>query len=421
LTLGSRGDVQPFVALGRGLKAKGHTVTIATSASFEGFITGHGLEYGYLSNDLLDLMDTQEGRGAMEDTNGIFGTINTMRKLSQEGNRINRKLLGESWDAAQKVQPDLIIFHPKAFAAPHIAEKFNVPAIVAVMQPMLVSTTEMPPIGIPPMNLGGWYNKMGYGLIKMGYSAYKGMVNTYREETLGLGKLPGGTDIINATPGQKTSVMHAFSQHILPEPSDWDDHATVTGYWFLDAQDDWQPPDDLRDFLDAGDAPVYIGFGSMAGRDPERLTRTIIDAIKQAGVRAILASGWGGLAVDVLPESIFTIKRAPHDWLFQNVVAVVHHGGAGTTAAGLRAGRPTVICSFFGDQPFWGQQVHKMGVGTKHIPQKKLTTDNLAAAITESTQNQTMIASAKTLGEKIRAEDGIANAIAFIEKIAVRQ
>ena len=364
------------------------------------------------------MMDSQEGRAAMEDTNGVFGTLKTMSKLAEEGKRINRKLLVETWDSVKDINPDVVIFHPKGLAGAHIAEKCGAQAILAVMQPMIVPTTATPPIGIPPLKLGGWYNKMTYSLITMGYSAYKGMVNTFRTETLGLEKLPRSSTILMKSDGEPTPVMHAFSSQIMPEPKDWPDYATMTGYWFLDASTDWQPPADLVDFLEAGDPPVYVGFGSMAGRDPEGLTKKVIGALQKANVRGLIATGWGGLSTADLPENIFKIESAPHSWLFDRVSAVVHHGGAGTTAAGLRAGRPTVICSFFGDQPFWGEQVYKMGVGPKHIPQKKLTDENLAAAIIEATGNDTMRQKAKAVGEKIRNEDGIASAVRFIEKTA---
>lgn len=417
LTIGTRGDVQPFIALGRALKAEGYSVTLATSSSFETLISGHGLDYGYISNDLLDLMDSAEGRQAMEETVGILGTVRSMAKLAQEGNRINRKILIESWEAAEKAQPDLIIYHPKAFGASHIAERLRIPAVMAVMQPMIVPTSAMPPIGIPALKLGGWYNRLGYRLIKMGYNAYRGMTNTFREETLKIDKLSGSDDVLSTLKGQPVPVMHAFSQHILPRPHDWPDYAHLTGYWFLEDSESWKAPADLLAFLDAGDAPVYIGFGSMAGRDPQRLGRIVIEALQKAKVRGVIATGWGGINTDDLPDTIFRIEQAPHDWLFPRMTAVVHHGGAGTTAATLRASRPAVICSFMGDQPFWGNQIQAMGLGSGPIPQKRLTADRLAAAIIEVTTNPAIRQNAEVLGERIRQEDGIGNAVTLIEKL----
>ncbi len=177
----------------------------------------------------------------------------------------------------------------------------------------------------------------------------------------------------------------------------------------------------MQRFLDAGDPPVYVGFGSMSGRDPQHLTKLVIDALQQAGVRGLIATGWGGLTAADLPETIFKIDSVPHDWLFPRVAAVVHHGGAGTTAAGLRAGRPTVICPFIVDQPFWGRRVHELGAGAAPIPQKQLTAENLAAAIREVTSDPTIHRKAEVLGEQIRQEDGIGIAVNLIEKSRAAQ
>ncbi|MCA9905857.1 MAG: glycosyltransferase family 1 protein [Anaerolineae bacterium] len=416
VTLGSRGDVQPYVALGKGLQAAGHTVTVCTAASFETFITEHGLRYGYLNNELLDLMDTAEGRAAMEEAVGVFGSVKTMIKLAKESSRIYRQILKETWAAAQAAEPDLIIYHPKAFGVPHIAEKLGIPAILTASVPMIVPTAAMPPIGIPALKLGGGYNKLGYKLITMGYSSYRGMINTFREETLGLGKLPRSQDVLTEVSGQPVPVLHAYSQHMIPRPHDWPDYAHVNGFWFLDDAENWQPAAELQAFLDAGDPPVYVGFGSMAGRNPDKLARTVIRALQQANVRGIIATGWGGLQAGDLPETIFKIDQAPHDWLFPRVAAVVHHGGAGTTAEGLRAGVPAVTVPFVLDQPFWGARIKALGVGPEPVPRKNLTVDRLAAAISQAVTDPAMRQRAAACGAAIRAEEGVGNAVALIQR-----
>jgi sterol 3beta-glucosyltransferase len=179
----------------------------------------------------------------------------------------------------------------------------------------------------------------------------------------------------------------------------------------------WQPPAALDAFLESGPAPVYIGFGSMGSRDPEQTAKLVLEAVKKTGQRAILQSGWGGLKADQLPNDVHLIGQTPHHWLFPKMAAVVHHGGAGTTAAGLRAGVPTTLIPFFGDQPFWGERVARLGVGTKPIPRKQLTSDNLAQAIQTSTQNSSIRQAATRIGEKIRAEDGIAKFVQALEQI----
>ena len=416
VTFGSRGDVQPYVALGQGLQQAGHKVTVCTAVDFESFIREHGLAYGYMTGELLELMDTDAGKAALEETNGLLGSAKTMLKLVRQTNPLNKEMMHDSWAAAQEAQPDLVIFHPKALAATSIADAYRIPAIMAVLQPYYVPTAEWPTLGTPDLGLGDSYNRLTYKSIELGYRMYSGMVNEMRQEMMGLDKM-NGVGLFQRPDGSPVPVMHGFSKHVVPRPADWPAHATISGYWFLDQQEAWTPSIELRAFLEAGPPPVYVGFGSMAGKDPARLTGIVIGALQEAGQRGILASGWGGLQTEALPDSIFAIDQAPHDWLFPRMAAVVHHGGAGTTAAGLRAGRPTIICPFMGDQPFWGVRVHALGAGPAPIPQKKLTAENLAAAIRTAVNGPTMRATAETVGEQIRAEDGVANSVAIVEGV----
>ena len=268
------------------------------------------------------------------------------------------------------------------------------------------------------MRLGGWYNRLSYTVLHKGYHTYDDVVNAFRQDVLGLGKLPTSSSPLHMTNGQPIPVLHAYSQYLAPRPADWPETAYVTGYWFLDEPDNWQPPAELANFLAADDAPVYIGFGSMAGRNPQRMAGIVVEALQKANRRGIIATGWGGLDSASLPETILKIDQAPHSWLFPRVSAVVHHGGAGTTAAGLRAGRPTVITPFLVDQPYWGARVYTLGVGSKPVPQKQLTAAKLAEAIREVTTSPTIFQNAEVLGQKLRAEDGIRNAIAIIERVA---
>ena len=211
-------------------------------------------------------------------------------------------------------------------------------------------------------------------------------------------------------------MLHAYSQHVLPRPGDWPSHAHVTGYWFLDRPDGWEPPQALVDFLDARPPPVYVGLGSMAGRNPGRLTELFLAALRQSGQRAVLLSGWAGLGSADLGDDVFVVDDVPHDWLFPRVSAVVHHGGAGTTAAGLHAGKPTVILPFFADQPFWGRIVHQRGIGPRPIPQQRLSVENLADAIRRAATDPLMAELARKLGANIRAEDGVARAVTLLDQ-----
>ena len=419
ITAGSHGDVQPYVALGKGLREAGHSATVCTCSSFESFITDYGLNYGYMNDDLIKLVDSEAGREAMESGGNLFGLIKSMITLMKEAKALSRVMFKDAWNAAQKVRPDILIFHSKVLAGSHIAEKLNIPAILAIPVPVIVPTVEFPAIGFPNLKLGRWYNKLTYKILHKAYHQYDDLINEFRHDGLGLGKYPKSATPVQMADGKPIPVLHSYSELVWPRPQDWPDNTYVKGYWFLDEGENWQPSVELKAFLEADrEAPVYVGFGSMAGRNPQRMADLVIEALQIANVRGIIATGWGGLDAKNLPETIFKIDKAPHAWLFPRMLAVVHHGGAGTTAAGLRAGRPTVVCPFLIDQPYWGERVYSLGVGSKPIPQKKLTAEKLAKAIQEVTTNQVIRQNAEMLGNNIRNEDGIANAITIIENIA---
>lgn len=206
----------------------------------------------------------------------------------------------------------------------------------------------------------------------------------------------------------------------MPPARDWPINTTVSGYWFLNEEVGWQPSPDLLNFLSSGKSPLYIGFGSMSNRNPQATLALIQEAVSQTDQRAIIAAGWSGARAVNLPKNIYLIDRAPHSWLFQQVAGVIHDGGAGTTGAGLRAGKPTMIIPHMSDQPYWGRRVYELGVGIKPVPRYKLTSAALAAGICELTNNAAMKAAAQTLGDQIRAEEGVTLAVKAIELI-VRQ
>ena len=418
LTIGSRGDVQPYVALGKGLKAAGHDVTLATCERFRGFVEEHGLAYGYISDNMMKIIDSDQGKALMEDTTNIFRTVAAMIRMARQTGPLKREAIEDSGAVAEETRPDLVCFHPKALLGPSIGEKLNIPAVLATPIPMIVPTAEFPCVGFPDFGLGGWSNRLGYKIVNalIKVSANKD-VRAWRERN-GAPVRRNNVDYLEDRNGKPVPALHAVSEHVLPRPSDWPDTAVISGYWFLGARDGWTPPAGLVSFLAEGPPPIYIGFGSISGRNPARLGAMVIEALRRSGHRGILARGWGGLDAQELPESVFMIDDVPHDWLFPQVVGVVHHGGAGSTAAGLRAGRPTMICPFFGDQPFWGRTVHGLGAGPRPIMQKTLTADSLANALDQLVFNERIRDRAEEIGKALRAEDGVANAVSFLETIA---
>lgn len=411
-TMGSRGDVQPYIALGLGLMAAGHRVTLSAPTRYEGWIREYDFGFEPLTDDLIALLDSQAG--LIEDMGRPISAIRTGLRMVRETKPIQRALFWDGWAAAEKADPDLIVYHPKMFGAVQYAEKLGIPVVLGTPIAQFVPTSAFPSIGMP--SGPAFVNRASYRLV---LAITKRMLAPYVREwraAEGMPPLPRGTGPLHTRSGDPIPVLHAISPSVLPQPPDWPDTASMTGYWFLDVPD-WTPPPELAAFLDEGEPPVYVGFGSMTGHQPERLAALIVEALQRAGVRGILASGWGGLAPSDLPESIHLIDQAPHDALFPRMAAVVHHGGAGTTAAGLRAGRPTIICPFFGDQPFWGRRVEALGVGPAPIPKRTLTADGLARAIRETLDNDSLRQRAEDLGEAIRAEDGVAVAVAALEAI----
>ena len=406
LTTGSRGDVQPYLALGRGLAAAGHDVVLLTAAPFEGLVAAAGLAFRPLNGDFLALA---AAKGGMDRGGGM--------KLLKQVKPMLRAMLDDAWRGCRDA--DLILHHPKTLGGPDLGEKLGVPAALALLQPIAVPTAAFPVPLLPPgWRLPGWLARASYALTPLAAGVFGGVVGAWRTDTLGLpARRPRFAGGLRDATGRPATVLHGFSPLVVPPPPDWPPTAHVTGWW-QEASPAWAPPAELQRFLEAGPAPVYVGFGSMTTGDPRAKAALVVEAVRLAGVRAVIARGWGGLAADQAGDDVFWLDEAPHDRLFPLLAALVHHGGAGTTGAGLRAGRPTLVCPFFGDQPFWGERVHALGLGPRPIPQKALTAGRLAAALREATTDAAMRARAEALGAGLRAEDGVARAVEIVAGLA---
>jgi sterol 3beta-glucosyltransferase len=408
LTVGSRGDVQPYVALGAGLQAAGHRVTLATLKAFAPLAAARGLDFKPLEGEFLELLQTPQGKAA------VAGKGNPLALLRQVQPML-RRVLDDALAASGEAE--LVIYHPKAMAGYSIAEQRGIPGILALPLPLFSPTAAFPSPILPVATLGPALNRLSHRvMVGLTSASVRGLVNRWRKEALGLGPVRDELTLH----GRPVLRLYGYSSAVVPTPGDWDRFSVATGYWFLDRPRGWGPSDALRTFLRAGPPPVYVGFGSMPTQDAARTTRLVIEALARAGQRGVLATGWGGLAAADVPASIHLLDEAPHDWLFPQMAAVVHHGGAGTTAAGLRAGVPTAICPFFGDQPFWGRQVAALGAGPQPIPQRRLTVEALSAAIAAAVDDPPMRERAAELGRALRAEDGVQQAIAAIEAYAAQ-
>ncbi len=403
-TIGTRGDIQPFVALGVGLKSAGFEVSLATSPQFEHFVTSSGLAFNCLPGDIVNLIQTPLGKAALSGRNKLIAGVRLLRQLHP----MFWRLANAQWNAAQGA--DAIVYHPKAIAGTHIAEKLGIPAFVALPLPALSPTSAFPSPLMPFTNLGQ-LNRASHRLVtQFGDFAFRKVLRRWRNEKLGLAGYPNWLTLR----GKPVPRLYPYSRAVVPIPSDWDATSVVTGYWFVDDAIDWQAPASLTAFLNAGPPPVYVGFGSLPSLDALKMTDLVLDAVDRSGQRAVLAKGWGGLGDRPVPPNVQLIDDAPHGWLFPQVSAVVHHGGAGTTAAGLKAGRSTIICPFIGDQSFWGERVRSLGVGPAPIGQQTLTVERLASALMAVTADAGIRERATALGRQISSEQGVANAVRYI-------
>lgn len=417
LALGSQGDVQPYVALGRGLHAAGHLVRLITHDNYAAFVERNGLEFWPAHGDVQRAVDSPEMRALLE--KGNFIAIN--RHAAALAQQAALRWAQDGLAACQGM--DMIVAGVGGLnVAIALVEKLRIPLLQAYVLPF-TPTAAFPGVLFPGAvaRLGGLANRITHHLTRqIMWQGFRNADKMARRQILGLRPAPFsgpyGSAALRGVP-----ILYGFSPSVLPKPADWDGDIHITGYWTLEAGPAWTPPPALTTFLENGPPPIYVGFGSMGSRKPEETAALVLQAVEQTGQRAILLSGWGGLQAKNAPENIFLVDSIPHAWLFPRMAAVVHHGGAGTTAAGLTAGVPSIVIPFFADQPFWGQRVASLGAGPVPIPRKELSVERLTGAIRQAVGSAEMRQAAARLGEKIRAEDGIGTAVAVVEKFATGQ
>ena len=318
---------------------------------------------------------------------------------------------------------DLLIgFGAASFGAALLGEGLDIPYLIGFPLPV-IPTSMVPSPALPhmPFDLPGWVNKLEHTLVlHLLWQLVRPLGNRIRRDIFGSGPLPLSKPdyLLNQTSGP---TMIAVSPSVIPSPRDWAGRAELTGYWFLELPKEWQPPKPLARFLDAGPPPVYVGFGSMTLDDPEATLDTIVGAVTRVGCRAVISAGWAGLKPQSLSADICAVDDVPHDWLFSRAASIVHHGGAGTTAAALRAGKPSVVMPFFSDQPFWGRWLVRLGAGVTPIPRRHLDAEKLAYAIERTLREEPCRQAAARIGRQIRAEDGVGRASDMVEDAAARR
>ncbi|KAJ6723954.1 STEROL 3-BETA-GLUCOSYLTRANSFERASE [Salix koriyanagi] len=417
LIVGTRGDVQPFIAIGKRLQDYGHRVRLATHSNFKEFVLTAGLEFFPLGGDPKVLA------GHMVKNKGFLPSgpseVSIQRNQMKE---IIYSLLpackDPDIDSKISFKADAIIANPPAYGHTHVAEALKVPLHIFFTMPW-TPTSEFPhPLSRVKQSAG---YRLSYQIVdSMIWLGIRDMINDLRKKKLKLRPVT----YLSGSQGSDSNVPYGYiwSPHLVPKPKDWGPKIDVVGFCFLDLASNYEPPESLLKWLEAGQKPIYIGFGSLPVQEPEKMTQTIVEALEQTGQRGIINKGWGGLGELAEPKDfVYPLDNCPHDWLFLQCKAVVHHGGAGTTAAGLKAACPTTIVPFFGDQPFWGERVHARRVGPPPIPVDEFSHTKLVEAINFMLRPEVK-ERAVELAKDMENEDGVDGAVkAFFKHLPRRK
>ncbi|XP_025696315.1 sterol 3-beta-glucosyltransferase UGT80A2 isoform X1 [Arachis hypogaea] len=415
LIVGTRGDVQPFVAIGKRLQEDGHRVRLASHKNFKDFVLSAGLEFYPLGGDPKVLA------GYMVKNKGFLPSGRS--EIHKQRNQI-KAIINSLLPACNSADPDThvafnadaIIANPPAYAHTHVAEFLKVPLHIFFTMPW-TPTNEFPhPLSRVKQQIA---YRLSYQIVdSLIWLGIRDLINEFRKKKLKLRPITYLSGSYTSPPNMPYGYI--WSPHLVPKPKDWGPNIDVVGFCFLDLASDYEPPISLLEWLEEGEKegkkPIYIGFGSLPLEQPDKMTQIIIEALDKTGQRGIINKGWGGLGnLAETKNSVYLLDNCPHDWLFPRCKAVVHHGGAGTTAAGLRAACPTTIVPFFGDQPFWGERVHARGVGPAPIPVDEFTLGRLVDAINYMLKPEVK-RNAEELADAMKHEDGVAGAVAAFYK-----
>ncbi|MCI2421012.1 glycosyltransferase [Saccharopolyspora sp. K220] len=406
---GSMGDVVPYLGLGSRLREAGHEVSLASYELFGDRVRQQGLDFRALPGDPELMGASPDGQRWQEGGAGPRGVLPFMRLIAAHMAELNEAFLA----AAQQDADVLLLGGMTMIGGYHIAEGLGLPSMGLGLAPGH-PTGEFPPTTVALPSLGRWGNRaISTAVITAGTAALSGSIKQLR---ISMGLPPAGARrMFHRQDAARWPVFYGFSESVVPRPADWRPGLHVVGYWWPPHPPEWQPPAALVDFLASGPPPVYVGFGSRNPRDAERISEIVSTALRRAGARGVLQAGWAGLAAD--GDDVINIDEVPHDWLFPQMAAVVHHAGAGTTAAGLRAGVPTVGVPNITDQPFWASRLVALGASPGAVAMKNLTVDRLANLIRAAVQDRTYRDAAETVGQRIRAEDGASHVVNAITQL----
>ncbi|MFJ8106834.1 glycosyltransferase [Streptomyces sp. NPDC096132] len=404
---GSRGDVQPCLALGRALVRRGDTVRVLASDRYQPLIAEAGLDLHTLPVDPAEIIESAEGQELLAGRRNPVAFIRGMDRVMRP--RI-MPMLEATRTGAQGA--DLVLAPTFSFLGVHLSQYLQVPHAVIHFQPSQPTKAFPHPMAPAARMLGGLGNRLSFGAVDLGsWMVCRGFVNAWRRESLGLPELSLSAPFRQV---RHAPVLCAFSPTVVTRPADWGPNVHVTGFWHHDRRL-WKPPRRLLAFLADGPPPVYVGFGSMQTGDPAATDTVVRTALRRANLRGVLP---GDPATS--EDDILVVGDTPHDWLFPRTAAVVHHGGAGTTASALRAGRPSLVCPFFGDQPYWAARVHELGAGPPPLPARDLTVPALAQRLHALTRHAPYAEAARRLGRALEAEAGADRARRVLDRYGVR-
>jgi UDP:flavonoid glycosyltransferase YjiC (YdhE family) len=409
-TAGSRGDVAPYTGLARRLDDAGHHTVIATHEPFRAFVESRGIEFAPLAGDPRALMGSAQGQRWQRAGTGPLATARLVRLMRPYAREMAEKVMAAAEGA------DLLLCSALTSAGYHTAEGLGIPSMGVYLQPLEPTRAFSTVLAGGTRDLGPWGNRASGTAAEAALAVpFMSQVNQARATM----SLPRTTyrAFRRQQRAREWPVLHGFSRHVVPRPPDWRRGLDVVGYWWPEREPEWTPPPELADFLAAGDPPVVIGFGSMAAGtgDAERLAQVAIESLRRLGVRGILQAGWSGLAAS--GDDVLSIGETPHEWLFPRVAAVVHHAGAGTTAAGLRHGIPAVPVPLLADQPFWAARLRQLGVAAEPVPLPRLTADSLSAALHTVLADPGYRSRAQALACRIADEDGAGAVVAAVERL----
>lgn len=409
-TAGSRGDVAPYTGLGARLRSAGHTVVIAADARSADLVHQSGLGFHRLPLDRYaeSAMGSAMERGPEKGGAGVSLSVLEQMRLARE---FAPKMADAVLEACESGPEILLVSGSLAPLGLVAAEGLRLPSIGVFLQP-LEPTREFPPVIFPTTSLGPIGNRA------TGQCAQALLARAYAP---GVRHLQRRLDMTQDALHRRRAtwpVHHGFSPTVVPRPVDWRPGLEVAGYWWPSETEDWTPDPRLTDFLQSGPPPVYVGFGSMAPGDPEQLGRLVARALKLAQVRGVVQRGWAGLSVD--SPDVLMVHEVPHAQLFPQMAAVVHHAGAGTTAAGLRAGVPAVPVPVMLDQSFWASRLTALGVSPGTVPFRRLSAAGLARAVHMAVHDPRYRQRAQQVAALIGAEDGAGSVVTAVEQLAAQ-